>query len=120
MQGADDDAEDVIYVSGQDDSLDAETGRRELCDKRIAHWADGQVVGECEDEDESAGCPADTGAEAGHTETTDDHEDDEHGGLAPEVEGSATDVRHQEPGADCADEAHGGLADAEGEGVLLG
>ena len=120
MEGADDDAEDIVHVPGQDDSLDPETGRRELSDERVTDRSDGQVVGECKDENEGASCPADVGAEARDAQTTNNHEDDEHGGLTPEIEGSATDVRHEEPRADCADEAHGRLTDTEGEGVLLG
>lgn len=57
LDNTNDDTEDVVHVSGQDDSLDSETGRWHLSDQRVADGSDGNIVDEGEDKNESTRSP---------------------------------------------------------------
>ena len=110
----------TLYTfSGQDHRLDSEPSRWQLSDERVADGPNSEIVGECKNEKQSSCSPASARADNRDTKTTNDHEDDKHGSLAPEIERSATKMRHQEPRANGSNKAHGGLTNTKGESVLL-
>lgn len=85
LESANNYTHNIVDIAGKHHSLDPQTSRRQLSHQRVADRANGEIVEEGEDEEQRTSRPANAGTEFRDTETSDDHEDDEHAGLAPEV-----------------------------------
>jgi hypothetical protein len=113
------DSDNVVCVSGEDDSLGSETGGGQLSDERVADGSDGRIVGEGVDEKKRSDGPLSSDVvTASKGDTADGQEEDAHGKLSIEVESSATEPTHEEPGEDGTDSTNGILTKRHGETVL--
>ena len=119
LERTDHNSHDVVHISGQDNRLDSETARWKLRNEGITNRANCEVVDESQDKNQSTRSPANRGGQVRNTETTNDHQNDEHGNLTSDVKCATTKVGHQEPGEDSAAETHGALANTERVGVVF-
>jgi hypothetical protein len=100
-----DDTHHVVDVAREHDGLGLEARGRDLGDETVADGADGDVVGECIDEEKAADSPACAFA-VGDGDEANDEKDEGEEGEAVDVEGSAAGMGHEEPGAYCSQEAN--------------
>lgn len=102
------DAHDVVDVSRQHDGFGLESCGGDLGDEGVADGADGDVVGECVNEEYGANAPG-CAFGVGDADQADEEQEEGEQGQAVAVQCSSTHAHHEEPGADCADETDGVL-----------
>lgn len=116
-EDVDDDAADVVEIAGEDDGFSLEACGGHFRDERVAHWTNGEVVHESEDQKHTPDSPArGLVGSWGYGGKAYDEKESEEGAGAVEVECASASAVHQEPGANGAEHAEGVLGHGEVEG----